>query len=81
MKGEQIPEAMIQQQDIDHVYLTAVRLMTGSGGWPMNCIALPDGTPVFIPTGYDYSPAPYPAPVNWPLPALNQYGSVSDKIL
>ena len=33
--------------DIDKVYMNAVQLMTGSGGWPLNCIALPDGRPIF----------------------------------
>jgi uncharacterized protein YyaL (SSP411 family) len=27
--------------------MNAVQLMTGKGGWPLNCIALPDGRPVF----------------------------------
>jgi len=36
-----------ERPDIDQVYMTAVQLMTGSGGWPLNCIALPDGSPVF----------------------------------
>jgi len=35
-----------ERPDIDQVYMTAVQLMTGSGGWPLNCIALPDGKPV-----------------------------------
>jgi len=36
-----------ERPDIDQVYMTAVQLMTGSGGWPLNCITLPDGRPVF----------------------------------
>ncbi|WP_282073890.1 thioredoxin domain-containing protein [Polaribacter atrinae] len=36
-----------ERPDIDNVYLNAVQLMTGSGGWPLNCIALPDGRPIF----------------------------------
>ncbi len=36
-----------ERPDIDRIYMTAVQLMTGSGGWPLNCIALPDGSPVF----------------------------------
>src|SRR5690606_12312143 len=27
------------------LYMSAVQIMTGSGGWPMNVIALPDGRP------------------------------------
>jgi len=29
------------------VYMGAVQLMTGQGGWPLNCFALPDGRPVY----------------------------------
>ncbi len=35
-----------ERPDIDQVYLKAVQLMTGRGGWPLNCIALPDGRPL-----------------------------------
>ena len=36
-----------ERPDVDQIYMTAVQLMTGSGGWPLNCFALPDGRPVF----------------------------------
>jgi uncharacterized protein YyaL (SSP411 family) len=36
-----------ERPDIDQVYMTAVQLMTGRGGWPLNCFALPDGRPVY----------------------------------
>jgi uncharacterized protein len=36
-----------ERPDIDNIYMTAVQLMSGSGGWPLNCIALPDGRPVW----------------------------------
>jgi uncharacterized protein YyaL (SSP411 family) len=36
-----------ERPDIDQVYMNAVQLMTGSGGWPLNCFALPDGRPVY----------------------------------
>ncbi len=36
-----------ERPDIDMVYMSAVQLMTGSGGWPMNIVALPDGRPVW----------------------------------
>mgnify|MGYP003561793476 CR=1 FL=1 len=36
-----------ERPDIDQVYMTAVQLMTQRGGWPLNCIALPDGRPFF----------------------------------
>jgi uncharacterized protein YyaL (SSP411 family) len=36
-----------ERPDIDHIYMTAVQLLTGHGGWPLNCIALPDGRPIW----------------------------------
>ena len=36
-----------ERPDVDKVYMNAVQLMTGKGGWPLNCITLPDGKPVF----------------------------------
>ena len=34
-----------ERPDVDQLYMSAVQMMTGSGGWPMNVIALPDGRP------------------------------------
>ncbi|AIM38674.1 thioredoxin [Sphingobacterium sp. ML3W] len=36
-----------ERPDIDQVYMTAVQLMTNAGGWPLNCICLPDGRPIY----------------------------------
>src|SRR6056300_1522200 len=36
-----------ERPDIDARYMNAVQLMTGQGGWPLNVIALPDGTPIY----------------------------------
>lgn len=36
-----------ERPDIDKIYLTAVQLLTDKGGWPLNCIALPDGRPIY----------------------------------
>ncbi len=36
-----------QRPDVDHQYMDAVQLLTGRGGWPLNCFALPDGRPVW----------------------------------
>lgn len=36
-----------ERPDINQIYVNAVELITGSSGWPLNCIALPDGRPVF----------------------------------
>jgi uncharacterized protein len=34
-----------ERPDIDHMYMTAVQLLTRQGGWPLNCFALPDTKP------------------------------------
>lgn len=34
-----------ERPDVDHLYMDAVQLMQGRGGWPLNCFALPDGRP------------------------------------
>lgn len=34
-----------ERPDIDQVYMSALQIMTNSGGWPMNIVALPDGRP------------------------------------
>lgn len=36
-----------ERPDIDHIYMTALHLMNQQGGWPLNCIALPDGRPIW----------------------------------
>ncbi|MEH6308526.1 thioredoxin domain-containing protein [Olivibacter sp. CPCC 100613] len=36
-----------ERPDIDQLYMTAVQLMTNAGGWPLNCICLPDGRPIY----------------------------------
>lgn len=39
-----------ERPDVDQIYMNAVQLMTGSGGWPLNALALPDGRPFFAGT-------------------------------
>ena len=34
-----------ERPDVDHVYMDAVQQLHSSGGWPLNCFALPDGRP------------------------------------
>ncbi|MEP7170439.1 MAG: DUF255 domain-containing protein, partial [Bacteroidota bacterium] len=36
-----------ERPDIDQVYMHAVQLMTGQGGWPLNCFTVPDGRPIY----------------------------------
>ncbi|MDG1570986.1 thioredoxin domain-containing protein [Robiginitalea sp. M366] len=34
-----------ERPDVDQIYMDALQIMTGSGGWPLNVVALPDGRP------------------------------------
>jgi len=34
-----------ERPDVDQVYMDAIQMMTGNGGWPLNIVALPDGKP------------------------------------
>jgi uncharacterized protein YyaL (SSP411 family) len=36
-----------ERPDLDQIYMTAVQMMTGGGGWPMTVFLLPTGEPVF----------------------------------
>ncbi len=36
-----------ERPDLDAIYMKALQIMTGQGGWPLNIIALPDGRPVW----------------------------------
>ena len=41
-----------ERPDVDAIYMNAAQLLNGSGGWPLNVVALPDGRPVFAGTYY-----------------------------
>jgi uncharacterized protein YyaL (SSP411 family) len=36
-----------ERPDIDQVYMTALQLINGNGGWPLNIITLPNGKPLY----------------------------------
>lgn len=59
-----------ERPDIDQIYMLAVQLMTGRGGWPLNCICLPDGRPIY---GGTYFP-----PNDW-INVLRQVQSLWDE--
>ncbi|MFA6261163.1 MAG: thioredoxin domain-containing protein [Bacteroidia bacterium] len=44
-----------ERPDVDQVYMDAVQLVAGNGGWPLNCFTLPDGRPLY---GGTYFPKP-----------------------
>jgi len=39
-----------ERPDVDDVYMSAAQLITGSGGWPLNAFAMPDGRPIWAGT-------------------------------
>ncbi len=41
-----------QRPDVDAVYMNAVQMMTGSGGWPLSVFLTPDGKPFYGGTYY-----------------------------
>ena len=36
-----------ERPDVDAVYMKAVQIMTGHGGWPLNVVTLPNGKPIW----------------------------------
>jgi uncharacterized protein YyaL (SSP411 family) len=36
-----------ERPDVDHIYMSAVQLLTGRGGWPMTVFLTPDGRPFY----------------------------------
>lgn len=46
-----------ERPDLDQIYMEACQLLSGSGGWPLNCFLLPDGRPFFAGTYYPPRPA------------------------
>ena len=36
-----------ERPDVDAVYMKAVQILTGRGGWPLNMVTLPDGRPIW----------------------------------
>ncbi len=52
-----------ERPDVDHFFMTAVQITGAQGGWPLNCVALPDGRPIW---GGTYFPKE-----NW-INALNE---------
>jgi uncharacterized protein len=36
-----------ERPDVDAIYMKAIQIITGSGGWPLNVVCLPDGRPIW----------------------------------
>lgn len=46
-----------ERPDIDQIYMDACQMLSGSGGWPLNCFLTPDRRPFFAGTYFPPVPA------------------------
>ena len=53
-----------ERPDVDAIYMEACQILTGSGGWPLNCFLTPEGKPFYA--GTYYPPAPAFNRPGWP---------------
>jgi uncharacterized protein YyaL (SSP411 family) len=53
-----------ERPDLDAIYMEALQLMTGSGGWPLNVFITPEQVPFYA--GTYYPPQPRPGMPSWP---------------
>ncbi|MCK0160714.1 thioredoxin domain-containing protein [Allomuricauda sp. F6463D] len=59
-----------ERPDVDQIYMDAIQMISGQGGWPLNIVALPDGRPFW---GATYAPKD-----NW-INSLNQLAELYKK--
>ncbi len=70
-----------ERPDVDALYMEALQLMTGSGGWPLNVFVTPEQVPFYA--GTYYPPRPRGGMPSWPtvLEAVaTAWGSQRDEI-
>ncbi|HEV2471239.1 MAG TPA: thioredoxin domain-containing protein, partial [Chthonomonadales bacterium] len=53
-----------ERPDIDSVYMNAVQVLTGQGGWPMTVFLTPEGAPFY--GGTYFPPRDYPGRIGFP---------------
>ena len=53
-----------ERPDLDHIYMEAVQILTGSGGWPLNVFLTPDLKPFY--GGTYFPPIPAHNRPSWP---------------
>ena len=46
-----------ERPDLDHIYMEAVQVLTGSGGWPLNVFLTPEALPFYGGTYFPHVPA------------------------
>jgi uncharacterized protein YyaL (SSP411 family) len=46
-----------ERPDVDAIYMEACQILTGAGGWPLNCFLTPEGKPFYAGTYFPPRPA------------------------
>ena len=46
-----------ERPDVDAIYMEACQILTGGGGWPLNCFLTPEGKPFYAGTYFPPQPA------------------------
>jgi uncharacterized protein YyaL (SSP411 family) len=70
-----------ERPDLDEIYMQAVQLLTGRGGWPLNVFLTPDLKPFF--GGTYFPPTPRHGLISWPdllLRVADYYRTDQDKL-
>ena len=73
-----------ERPDLDMIYMEAVQMMTGRGGWPMSMFLTPEGEPFFGGTYWPPRPAAaWPASMRscgpWPTPGSSAAANLSNR--
>ncbi|GJM33994.1 MAG: hypothetical protein DHS20C18_29950 [Saprospiraceae bacterium] len=66
-----------ERPDVDQIYMEACQIISGAGGWPLNCFLTPDGRPFYAGTYYPPEAA-YNRP-SWPQVLQNMAGAFQQK--
>jgi uncharacterized protein len=66
-----------ERPDVDQIYMEACQVISGSGGWPLNCFLTPDTRPFFA--GTYYPPQPGYGRPSWQQVLQNMAGAYQQK--
>ncbi|MEO1435927.1 MAG: thioredoxin domain-containing protein [Bacteroidota bacterium] len=66
-----------ERPDVDQIYMDTCQIMTGGGGWPLNCFLTPDKKPFLA--GTYYPPHPAHGRASWMQVLHNIYHAFKDK--
>jgi uncharacterized protein len=66
-----------ERPDVDQIYMEACQVISGSGGWPLNCFLTPDTRPFFA--GTYYPPQPGYGRPSWQQILQNMAGAFQQK--